>query len=228
MSKEYEASQYDEIYAAGGSENIYDLPYQHSGYYPLFKAVLRVLTAQGVRSVLEVGCGNGAFAHLMFDKARQITYQGFDFSAVAVERAKDRTGNHAVFYVGDARSRENYERQVDAIVCTEVLEHIELDLDVVEKWPRGVYCVCSVPNFDADNHVRFFVSSEEVRSRYGPLIEIDEIIKVKKPVLSDISMRGYLRALRWHRYQPKKLLEILGCSSFAEVGGWHVFSGRRK
>lgn len=228
MPKEFASEQYDDIYAAGGAQGIYDLPYWHSGYYPLFRAVWRTLRARACQSVLEVGCGTGGFAHLVLRSQPAMTYRGFDFSPVAVERASTRTGRADLFFVGDARDGKNYAGDRDAIVCTEVLEHIDADLDVVSAWPAGSYCVCSVPNFDADNHVRHFASADAVRQRYGELIQIDRLVQIKKPFLSDLSWRSQAQALRWNRYRPKRLLAIAGLASFETLGGWYLFCGVRR
>lgn len=227
-SKEFASGQYDQIYASGGAELVYELPYQHSGYYPLFKQVHRTLKRQGgVRSILEVGCGTGGLAHLLTNREPTIAYRGFDFSPVAVQRASARLARPELFFVGDARRKESYSGNAEAIVCTEVLEHIDADLEVVVQWAPGAYCVCSVPNFDADNHVRYFTSEEEVRQRYGSLIDIERIAKVKKPFLTNLSASSRVRALLWNRYRPRRLLAILGLGSFQTLGGWFVFSGRR-
>ena len=68
QNKEFASDQYDQIYAAGGVEGIYEMPYRHSGYYPLFKKMYRILKSRGVRSILEVGCGTGGLAHLLRDR----------------------------------------------------------------------------------------------------------------------------------------------------------------
>lgn len=228
MSKEYVSEQYDKIYSTGGYEGVYDLPYWHSNYLPLFTEVHRLLTQRGCRSVLEVGCGTGAFAHLLRDKSPAVRYRGFDFSPVAVGRSAARLGTTDSFFVADARREESYAGQWDAIVCTEVLEHIDADLEVVARWRRDMYCVCSVPNFDADNHVRFFRHEDEIKQRYGDLIEIERVHRITKPFLSDTSPRNTARHLWWNRYRPARALAILGLASFDDLGGWFVFSGKRK
>lgn len=227
MSKEWESDQYDNVYASGGADKIYDLPYRHSGYFPLFKEVTRTLRANGVRSVFEVGCGTGGFAHMWLDTGGA-AYRGFDFSEVAVARAKARTQRPELFFVGDARLAETYLGEFDSIVCTEVLEHIENDLEVVEHWKPGAFCACSVPNFDAENHVRVFSSKAQVVERYSPFIDITSVVQVKKPFLFDISWPNFARQLRWNRYRPKRIVKLLGLDSFDRAGGWYVFSGRRK
>lgn len=225
--KEFGSSHYDAMYATGGFEGVYELPYRHSGYYPLFKQVRRALRRGGARSVLEVGCGTGALAHMLYDREPRLTYRGFDFSPLAVERASRRFGQSRLFSVADARAPESYAGEPDAIVCTEVLEHIDADLQVVAQWRAGCYCVCSVPNFDADDHVRHFASEESVRKRYEDLIDIERVVRVKRPFLTNLSMRSRARALLWNRYRPRRLLAILGLTSFEESGGWFVFWGRR-
>jgi len=227
MSEEYQSSEYDRIYADGGTQKIYDLHYRDSGYYPLFREVARTLRRRGANAILEVGCGTGGLAHLLSDEAA-VKYRGFDFSPVAVDRARARLGKSELFFVGDARKPESYSGVFDTIVCTEVLEHIEADTEVVGSWAPGISCICSVPNFDADNHVRYFREEGEVRQRYGELLDIQSVVRVKKPFLGDISWASYARALRWNRYRPSRLAAIVGLSSFNDAGGWFVFSGNRR
>ena len=60
VAREWGSIEYDSVYASGGAERIYDLPYRLSGYYPLFKSVRATSLAVSARSILEVGCGTGA------------------------------------------------------------------------------------------------------------------------------------------------------------------------
>lgn len=221
------AATYDEMFQGGGFLGVFDLPYRRSPYFPLFRAVLaQVPKAAGV---LEVGCGTGTFAHYLFDKRRGTPYVGFDFSEVAVEKARKRTGRREPFFVGDATKAASYQDlHYDTIVCTEVLEHLEDDKGVVRQWAAGTHCVCSVPNYDADTHVRHFRSEDEVRERYAELIDIRAIRRLRKPFLNDLHWRGWLRALRWNRYRPDRLKWLLGFSDFDRDGGWFVFQGTRR
>jgi len=219
---------YNKIFQEGGFQGAYDLPYWQSGYYPLFKSVLKGVLRRRATKLLEVGCGPGAFAHLAMDKS-SLVYRGFDFSEIAIEKARARTGRWEAFCVGDATLKSSYEGyDYDCIVCTEVLEHIEEDLVAISHWKPGTICECSVPNFDSETHVRFFKSEGEVERRYGKLIDIETIIRIKKPVLSDISLANTVREIRWKRYDPKRVMAILGFGSFDSLGGWFLFSGRTK
>jgi hypothetical protein len=157
-----------------------------------------------------------------------LSYVGFDFSAIAVKKARLRTHREHGFFVGDALNAASYNHAFDSIVCTEVLEHIDKDLEAIGKWPAGCQCICSVPNFDADSHVRFFTSTESVLERYGQAIAIERIARIRKPILADISWSNYVRALRWYRYRPRQLLAALGVGTFRSLGGWFLFSGRKR
>lgn len=217
---------YDDLFTSGGYEGAYALPYRHSCYYPLFKWVVRELRRLRVRSVLEVGCGTGAFAHMLTEQTT-IAYRGFDFSPVAVQAAARLVGEGRVF-VGDATDPESYEdERFDAIVCTEVLEHLVSDRAAIAPWPRGVRVVCSVPNFDSRYHERFFRAESEVRNRYGDGIAIETVARIRKPALTDISLRNRLRELRWARTEPRRMAALLGLQSF-DRGGWFAFSGLRR
>ena len=229
MEKKPQAPEtYDQMFQEGGSDGVFDLPYRISGYYPLFRAVAKAVARHDARHILEVGCGTGAMAHLLFDTT-SLAYSGFDFSPLAVDKARQRTGRQDVFSIGDATLATTYQgRQYDTIICTEVLEHIEDDLLAMSHWKPGCRVVCSVPNYDADTHVRLFRTEAEVRQRYGPLLEIDQVTKLHKPFLNNLSRDNWLRALRWNRYRLDRLLWLFGISDFDRDGGWFVFTGKRR
>lgn len=218
---------YDEMYAMKRETGPYGLPYNKSCYFPLYKYVKRALVKNGSGKLLEVGCGSGGFAHYLFETTA-MDYQGFDFSGVAIDYAKMRTGRSDVFYIGDATHKESYLRDYDTIVCTEVLEHVEQDLDIISMWKPDTYCICSVPNFDSEYHVRHFKNENDVISRYGDIIQIDSLKIIKKPVIEDISLSNRLKMIRWNRYRPKGLIELLGLGDFNTVGGWFIFTGFKK
>lgn len=227
MKQPQTQSTYDEMFIKGGSDDPYRLPYWHSCYYPMYLAALEETIRLKASSVLEVGCGTGGFAHLLKDR-NPLHYRGFDFSPIAVEREISRTKIPEWFFVADALTPQLYSDNKRTIICTEVLEHIPHDLDLVALWPVGSQCICSVPNYDSQYHERHFKNEAEVAFRYGQLIKIERIIRIKKPILENISRPNVLRHIRWNRYRPRRLLELLGFGDFDKVGGWFVFSGTRR
>ncbi len=221
------SATYDEMFEEGGFGGVFDLPYRYSCYYPMYQAVVDELRTHHEVEILEVGCGSGAFAHMLVELGGY-RYKGFDFSRIGVEKAIKRTSRPDLFYVADAFCEDNYRDFGGAIVCTEVLEHIPNDLELVSRWPRGTFCICSVPNFDSQYHERFFRHSDDVLKRYGELIAIDHVRRIKKPVIADISPQNWIRELRWNRYRPRRLLELAGLGHFDKVGGWFIFAGKRR
>ena len=133
----------------------YGVHYSKSTYFPMFALVIEEIKRRNLANILEVGCGSGTLAQFIMDRTL-VRYRGFDFSASAVERAGKRVGRSDLFYVGDARDAKSYASEYEGIVCTEVLEHIEADLDVIRNWRSGAVCICSVPNFMDESHVRVF------------------------------------------------------------------------
>jgi SAM-dependent methyltransferase/peptidoglycan/xylan/chitin deacetylase (PgdA/CDA1 family) len=212
---------YDRLHAESNTPDIGTM------YYPLLRKVVSCTRDHGSRSILEVGCGNGFLAEMILREYGG-RYRGFDFSPVAVRNASQRTGRHEIFFCGDALDAGSYAGDYDTIVCTEVLEHIDADLDVVRLWRGGTWCVCSVPNFDYPSHVRFFHTSEAVTARYGQLVDIRGVVKVARPLIPDRRITSYLRNLRWSRDDPSRLLGFLGIQTFDRLGGWFLFYGIRR
>lgn len=160
---EQPAEWYDAVFSE--SEH-YDVHYTRSAYYFMWSIIVDRLRQASVTCVLEIGCGTGQFAEFLFDEGIG-SYVGLDFSEVAVAKARRRVPSYT-FIVGDARISDVYsQRRYDAIVCTEVLEHITEDLSVVSRFPTGCRCLCTVPNFPYLSHVRHFLGAHEVIARYG-------------------------------------------------------------
>ena len=157
-----------------------------------------------------------------------VGYRGFDFSSQAIEHATRRTNRDDCFFVEDARAAASYEGYYDTIVCLEVLEHIECDLDVIGHWRSACECICSVPNFEHPTHVRWFHDEEDIVRRYEHLIAIREIERIPCPLVQGRGWRAYLRQLRWSRNDPRRLKGLLGYRSFENFAGWFLFCGRRK
>jgi 2-polyprenyl-3-methyl-5-hydroxy-6-metoxy-1,4-benzoquinol methylase len=221
MREELGSDFYDRIHADVDDEVM------SRRYAALFRKAITSVLEQGSRSVLEVGCGGGFLARMLLREYAG-AYRGFDFSPVAVHNAGRRTGRPELVAVGDALNPGCYASGYDTIVCTEVLEHIDADLEVVGLWRPGTWCVCSVPNFDYDGHVRFFNTADEVRARYSGLIDIKKIFKIARPLLPDRRLSTYLRNLRWSRNDPSQFLGFLGIQTFSRLGGWFLFCGTKR
>src|SRR4051812_34515935 len=131
-------SVYDEMYRS--DDETYERPLS-SPYYPMFRRATEQVQRLGIRNLLEVGCGSGVLAEMVL--ATGTGYRGFDLSDVGVGKARARNPN-GTFFVADATQPEAYRAPYDGILCCEVLEHIEADLQAIRLWRAGTPVVCSV------------------------------------------------------------------------------------
>ena len=166
---EKQAGHYDEEYAV---RSAYHVHYSDSEYLPQWVQVEFLLRPFKEKHILDIGCGPGQFGAFLQDKG-YTHYRGLDFSATAIEIG--RSVCSFPLSVGNALDPEVLNSPYDAVVCLEVLEHMDQDLDLVRGLRIGTYCVFSVPNYDATSHVRWFRSERQVRSRYFRLVDIQRI-----------------------------------------------------
>lgn len=173
--KEASVRYYDAIYSGENNYSRDGTDLDDSRHFSLICDHLEQVQAS---SVLDIGCGPGQFAQYLRSRMT-IPYAGLDFSQVAVESARKRDIPDAQFAVSDI-TRDPLPAIVRgaAIVCTEVLEHIEGDLDVISRLPQGHHCCCSVPNFYTFSHVRHFTGADEVERRYGPFFDDMRIAEI--------------------------------------------------
>lgn len=152
----------------------YRKPYWLSIYYSLWIKVLGELGTIPDPVILEVGCGSGQFANMLYDNGYQ-DYNGFDFSESAVNIAKEVTKQN--FHVLDALNPNTYKFDFNVVILLEVMEHTE-DIKILSFIPIGKSIIFTVPDFDFESHLRYFKDIEEVTERYKDYIDIFHIEKI--------------------------------------------------
>lgn len=164
---------YDVIYK---SDKDYSKHYSQSPYYPNWKEAMKFLrTVDHTASILEIGCGPGQFANILFDNDFT-NYTGLDYSAEAISIAKKNNPKLADrFFAADAFQTELLEHGYDLVICFEVLEHILEDLELLQRIRPGARMLLSAPNFNSRTHVRYFSSTTEVWDRYHHVMQISDI-----------------------------------------------------
>lgn len=170
MGSYKEKEYYDDIYSV---REAYKCNYKESPYFELWNECIKYIPESA--KILEVGCGVGQFYSMLIDKTKIDNYNGFDFSSVAIEMHPSPNA-----YVGDATKKDNYlsENQYNLIICKEVLEHLQDDIDVIRKWKKGVDVLLTVPCFNDPAHVRYFSNEAEIRNRYEKIYHCLSIEKV--------------------------------------------------
>lgn len=103
-------------------------------------------------SVLDVGCGDGAFLGFLKAQNRKLNLTGVDISEQALSVAKER--GFQTFQVDASVSLPFKDKTFDYLVCSEVLEHIANSEDLLKEMRRisrkGV--LVSIPNIALWKH----------------------------------------------------------------------------
>src|SRR5258708_2618194 len=103
-------------------------------------------------NILDLGCGDGFYLHLLSNLGLDLKLTGSDFDEAALIVAKKRfKGSGIKFVKGDLMSKLPFKDKVfDKIVMSEVAEHLPNDLKGLKEVfrilkPNGVLCI-TVPN----------------------------------------------------------------------------------
>ena len=173
MGNVKESSYYDSIYS---SDEKYSTHYEQSKYFPLYKRILWELMKIDNPIILEIGCGTGQFASLLYDRGFG-SYRGFDFSQKAITKAQKASPQK--FFVGNAYNISNYTGEYNTIISLETLEHLADDLSVLKMFRKGSNVIISVPTFDDPSHVRFFTNMDDIIVRYSDYMDIHNIVPIQ-------------------------------------------------
>ena len=123
------------------------LDWDHNAYY---QRVLLRRMPQHCQQVLDVGCGAGAFAARLAQRAEQV--DAVDRSAEMIEEAKCRTPDNVNCVVGDVLVDSLPGRDYDAIFSITALHHMPLQeaLAVLAAAlrPGGVLAAVALPRLD--------------------------------------------------------------------------------
>ena len=161
------AAFYDAI--LGDPRNAYGLPLEQSPYRELYHKVARLI-APGQR-IVDLGCGSGRFASLVIPEAA--SYVGIDFSRELLLAAAMYNDVLIPGRFRQADLRTCAIPDADVYVLLEVLEHLDDDLALLARLPKGSTLVASVPSFDSASHMQVFPSEANVWSRYGGQVTIE-------------------------------------------------------
>ncbi len=128
----------------------------------------------GVKTVLDICCGQGTLLSLCRDNG--FLCYGFDFSSTAIEIAQKLNKLDNV-WIGNALDEINYAGEYDAYLAIQVLEHIVKDVDVIKNLKPNIPFIFSVPDWahPGSEHVRKFPTDESIHDRYGELVYIKSI-----------------------------------------------------
>jgi 2-polyprenyl-3-methyl-5-hydroxy-6-metoxy-1,4-benzoquinol methylase len=127
-----EVTRTDSVISIQSDEYCWDVDGPADAHDYLLTPVLALLKTYGAKRVLDLGCGNGSFAARLASEGFDVT--GVDFSRSGVERARVnfpglRFEQHDLLQPLDAA----YSSSFDAVVSTEVIEHLLLPRSVMQN-----------------------------------------------------------------------------------------------
>ena len=140
--------------------------YTSSRYYPLWAVIVDRILRSGAESVIDIGCGAGQFASFLRDKGL-MKYVGIDFSQERIKHAREVCPEFNFLVADVFETNVLAVNDYDTVVCLEFLEHVERDIETIERIREGTRFLGTVPNFPYSSHVRHFNNSREVEERYG-------------------------------------------------------------
>lgn len=167
---------YDEVYKSGGYDKMYFKHYSKTQYAGGWEKAIEIIKQINDPRVIEIGCGPGQFANLLFDNG--ITnYKGIDFSSEAINLAKITNEKYnELFCLDNAYTSKIYYEDYNIAILFEVLEHVSNDIDLIKKIRKNTDILFSVPNFYSESHIRWFNNEKEIINRYKDLLNIKQII----------------------------------------------------
>lgn len=115
-----------------------------SFYYKTFTKELKKLE---IKSVLDIGCGEGFILNKLKEEGIGKSWEGIDYSKEAIEIGKKTHPNLSLKQgsIYDSKFKDN---SFDLVVCTEVLEHLKEPKKALKEVIRisNKYVLLSVPN----------------------------------------------------------------------------------
>jgi len=164
--KEEEGEKGSEWYDSSFEKNDHwKYHYSLSLYYFLWTVIADRIVRSGIDSILDIGCGPGQLACLLREKGVK-RYHGFDFSSKRIAQAK-KTCPEFTFSREDAFQTDLFATyDYRAVICNEFLEHVEADIEILNRIKPNTKFYGTVPNFPYISHVRHFKNKREVYDRY--------------------------------------------------------------
>jgi 2-polyprenyl-6-hydroxyphenyl methylase/3-demethylubiquinone-9 3-methyltransferase len=113
-------------------EFVWNAPDCSEAHQYLAPATIRLLRASGARTVLDLGCGNGAFTALLREAGFEVT--GCDLSASGIALAQQQFPDIPFFQHDLSQALpEHHAGRYDAVVSMEVIEHLLLPRILVKN-----------------------------------------------------------------------------------------------
>jgi 2-polyprenyl-3-methyl-5-hydroxy-6-metoxy-1,4-benzoquinol methylase len=176
MGKQRNSSWYDQRYLQK-RDKYRKAPKDLPAYYSNWEYAALYAKRNHLCKIVDFGCGPAHFASVIAEHFPGVlSYTGYDFSRTAIEMAKKAAPYPwATFCFSDIADVSIAYDSHTLFTCFELLEHIDNDLEFIERLPSSAPLIFTVPGFDSASHARSFSSTGHVRARYKGLLQFTEL-----------------------------------------------------
>jgi SAM-dependent methyltransferase len=160
--------QFEEMYQSEDSEN-YDSWFQEDLTHIGKQISVTILNRYNFNSILDIGCGKGAFTHLL--KKSNCRVVGTDISETAITKAKSKYRDVEFYNLTAKETLEKTEVIWDLIIMSEILSYLENWKEVLESVSlvsNYVYISLYLP----PNPIGFVKSFEELKNEINKYFDI--------------------------------------------------------
>jgi trans-aconitate methyltransferase len=163
----------------------------HRHHRRIFTQLLDRIPRGEIETIADIGCGEGSNLHFLGTQFPGARLHGFDVSTTAMEAA--RANVRAEFSILDIQ-KEAPPRKFDLVFCSDVVEHLENDLDALKNMnqiTRKYALVATVQgrmrrNESSIGHVRNYARGELQRKMETAGFEILQIVEWGFPFYSPL------------------------------------------
>jgi len=184
--------KFEEMYQAEDVEN-FDSWHQDDMRLLTKQISLVLLNRYNFNNVLDVGCGKGAFTHLLKKENNQVT--GIDVSKTAIKRAKakfiDISFNCVDLTKDSFKKMPFFSKHYDLIVFMEILSYLPNWSDVIKEFSQvgdHILITLDIP----ENPIGYVKSKESLKAvvqRYYVIIDELYLSRFRKTILFGKSLR---------------------------------------
>ena len=140
-------------------------------------ALSKLVAADNPHRIFEFAAGGSILCLEIKKLIPTSIYSWSDFSTPIIVDARKKLAGHKVlfstFNIDDDYSYFDW-KFYDAFICVS-MEHLENDKEILKQIPEGKKVYLSIPNIDAPDHIRVLKTNEEIKERYGDIINIEKI-----------------------------------------------------
>ncbi len=122
------------------SDNLYKYEYDNKLYQNIIRSFIKrineMLMESQPETVLDAGCGEGFVANYLAAHNEDVEVTGVDVSEGALDYARSHYSEVATFRKGSVYKLPFSDKSFDAVLCSEVLEHLEDPLAAMAELKR--------------------------------------------------------------------------------------------